>query len=174
MHPVKSIRKGNILVDKTPIVYSWWFKDSAAKKLLNKLGDYISWQDVCKTTLKGECYFLLYIGKGKNGHTRLVDYHILDKSDFHTKGIKNGRISSLRASICGLLDIQMSLGKEKVDKFIDANCYVNWKIEKGDLKESEKKSIKSKYLPLNDHYLNCEHAKEHRKILRQCKKDMRK
>jgi len=91
MHPVKSIRKGNILVDKTPIVYSWWFKDSAAKKLLNKLGDYISWQDVCKTTLKGECYFLLYIGKGKNGHTRLVEYHILDKSDFHTKGIKNGR-----------------------------------------------------------------------------------
>ena len=49
MHPVKSIRKGNILVDKTPIVYSWWFKDSAAKKLLNKLGDYISWQDICKT-----------------------------------------------------------------------------------------------------------------------------
>ena len=174
MHPVTAIRHGKISVDSSPIIYYWWFKESSVKILLRKLHDYILWNELSFKNVNGQKYVLLYVGKGKNGKARLADYHILDKSNFHKTGIANSRISSLRASICGLLDITMSSGKNDVDKFIDENCLVNWTVEKGDLKTAELISIESNYLPLNDHHLNSIYAKEHRKIIRDCKKNMRK
>jgi len=174
MYAVKEVRSGNILVEENPVVYRWWFKQSAVKKLLKKLNKYIIWDDLCEQNIHGQNYVLLYVGKGNSGKGRLVDYHILDKNNFHKTGILNGRISSLRASVCGLLDIPMSTGRAFIDSYFDNNCYVEWSVIKTDLKDAETKDLKSKYLPLNDHHLKSVHAKTHRKILRECKKKMRK
>jgi|GEM_PF-712993 len=40
MYSVKEVRSGNIIVEEKPVVYRWWFKQSAVKKLLKKLNKY--------------------------------------------------------------------------------------------------------------------------------------
>ena len=171
---VKSIRNEKKKITDNPILYYWWFKTDSLKILLNKLIgiysiDRIKVKDIAKVN-----YSLLYIGRAKNGHNRLIKYHIFDSNNFHSKGVENGRLSSLRATLCGLLDLPMSESKENINDFMDNNCIVEWQEYSIDeLNKNEKKSIRSNYLPLNYQNTKGIISKEHRKILRDSKKLMR-
>lgn len=172
---VKNIRENNIKISKEPIVYYWWFKTSVFNNLLSKLESEIEFEKVKLKTINGIEYGLLYIGQAKNGHDRLVKYHMLDYNNFHEKGVENGRLSSLRTTLCGLLDLPMSKSKNEVNDFMDANCiveYENCSLE--ELNEFEQIKIKGNYLPLNYQHTKGILTSEHRKILRESKKRMRK
>lgn len=182
---VKDIRANNIQITTKPIIYYWWFKESCFDQLFNLLNGVVNLQKITKKTIDGKTYGLLYIGKAINGNERLVKYHILDKSNYHFKGVKNRRLSSLRQTLCGLLGLPMSNNKQTINDFMDENCIVEWKeISFADLEgnsekdrnniieKTEREEIQEYYLPLNDKGSSI--GKEHRAILRNCKKEQRK
>ncbi|WP_298266180.1 GIY-YIG nuclease family protein [uncultured Lutibacter sp.] len=172
---VKSIRENNIKITKEPIVYYWWFKTNIFGDLLSKVETEIEFEKIKLKTFSSTEYGLLYIGQAKNGHDRLVKYHMLDYNNFHEKGVENGRLSSLRTTLCGLLDLPMSKSKNIVNDFMDENCiveYENCTLE--ELNEFEQIKIKGNYLPLNYQHTKGILTSEHRKILRESKKRMRK
>lgn len=174
MLKVNEIRKNNIRITSEPIVYYWWFKMSCLQRLLIKLNDHIDFDKVKTRKIDGEEYALLYVGKGRNGHDRLVKYHIYDSNNFHTNGVQNGRLSSLRTTLCGLLSLPMSKSKQEVNSFIDENCIVEWEICEGaNLDRRELEEIRSNYLPLNWQHTSGILTKEHRKILSKLKNRMR-
>jgi hypothetical protein len=174
MITVANIRNQNIKITNDPIVYYWWFKTNCFDNLLNLLHREIDIARILIREINGESYGLLYIGKGKNGHDRLVRYHIHDSQNFHTTGVQNGRLSSLRQTLCGLLQLQMSSSKNDINTFMDNNCIVEFEtcsLQNVDTTEHEK--ITTNYLPLN--YQNTVNilTSRHRKILSECKKIMR-
>jgi hypothetical protein len=171
---VKNIRENNIKITKEPIVYYWWFKTNVFNNLLSKLESEIEFEKVKLKNINGTEYALLYIGQAKNGHDRLVKYHMLDYNNFHEKGVENGRLSSLRTTLCGLLDLPMSRSKNKVNDFMDESCVVEWEnCTLEELNEFEQTKIKGNYLPLNYQHTKGILTFEHRKILRESKKRMR-
>jgi hypothetical protein len=143
---VTSFRSGKEKITNRPIIYKWWFKEEILPQLLKQL---IHEVDMNRIEYKNG-YGLLYIGRGKKGHARLINYHILDSSNFHEKGVDNGRLSSLRQTLCGLLGCKMRTGCETVNVFVDKNCKVEWSIvgDSAALLENESAEIKSHYLPL--------------------------
>lgn len=174
MMRVANIRHQNIRITNNPIVYYWWFKKSCFDNLLKLLDTEIYINRILVKEINGEAYGLLYIGKGKNGNDRLVKYHIHDSQNFHITGVQNGRLSSLRQTLCGLLQRQMSLSKNYINTFMDDNCIVEFEtcnLQHLDTIEYEK--ITTNYLPLN--YKNTKNilTTGHRKILRECKKRMK-
>lgn len=174
MMTVANIRNQNIKITNDPIVYYWWFKTSCFDNLLNKLYTEIDFERILTKEINGEFYGLLYIGKGKKGHDRLVNYHIYDSQNFHTTGVQNGRLSSLRQTLCGLLQFQMSLSKDDINSFMDNNCIVEFETcSLENLDSTEHFKITNNYLPLN--YQNTKNILtfRHRKILSECKKSMR-
>lgn len=174
MIKVSDIRLNNLQITKKPIIYFWWFKTSCFQELFRLIKTEIQIEKIKIKEISGENYGLLYIGKAINGNDRLIKYHILDSQNFHIKGVLNGRLSSLRQTICGLLELQMSTSRDQINNFIDQNCIVEFEscsIKELDLHESDK--IKKNYLPLN-----YKHTKEtltplHRKILSASKKVMK-
>ena len=172
---VKNIRENKIKISKEPIVYYWWFKRSVINKLLSKLESEIEFEKIKLKIINSTEYGLLYIGQAKNGHDRLVKYHMLDYNNFHEKGVENGRLSSLRTTLCGLLDLPMSKSKDIVNNFMDENCiveYENCTLE--ELNEFEQIKIKGNYLPLNYQHTKGILTSKHREILRESKRRMRK
>jgi hypothetical protein len=175
MMTVANIRDQNIRITNEPIVYYWWFKKKCFDNLLNLLKPEIDFERILIREINGETYGLLYIGKGKNGHDRLVKYHIHDSQNFHIKGVQNGRLSSLRQTLCGLLQLQMSSSKNEINNFMNNNCIVEFETcILQNLDTIEHKKITTNYLPLN--YQNSKNilTSGHRKILSECKKRMRK
>jgi len=171
---VKNIRNNNIKITKEPIIYYWWFKTSIFNELLSELKSEIEFKKIKIRKFDETEYGLLYIGKAKKGHDRLVKYHILDYNNFHEKGVKNGRLSSLRATLCGLLKLPMSTSKNEVNNFMDENCIVEWKqVSLEELDKLEKKEIENNYPPLNYQHTKGILTTKHRKILSELKKQMR-
>lgn len=171
---VSNIRLQDIKITKEPIVYYWWFKAACFDQLLGLLKAEIDFERIRVKEINGEAYGLLYIGKGKNGHDRLVKDHIHDSQNFHTTGIQNGRLSSLRQTLCGLLQLPMSTSKDAINNFMDNYCIVEFEtciLQHIDTNEHEK--ISTNYLPLN--YQNTKNilTSRHRKTLSECKKRMR-
>ncbi|MCR8666236.1 hypothetical protein NO995_00940 [Aestuariibaculum sp. M13] len=172
---VKEIRQKNIEITNSPIVYYWWFKTDIFNQLLNKLNSEIDLNKIKRNQFNGIEYGLLYVGQAKKGHDRLVKYHMLDSNNFHLKGVENGFLSSLRTTLCGLLELPMTLSKNKIDEFIDENCIVEWENSSlEELNQLEKKRIQDNYLPLNYQHTKGILSKNHRKILSESKKLMRK
>lgn len=95
MEKVIDYRIRNKKITADPIVYKWWFKLDILKTLLLILDEEIEYN---KIIIRNN-YALLYVGSGINGHERLINYHILDKNNYHLKGIQNKRLSSLRQTI---------------------------------------------------------------------------
>ena len=171
---VEEIRKKNIKITNEPIIYYWWFKTESLNKLLKKLSNVSDNEKLKIKNIEGENYALLYIGKAKKGHDRLIKYHIHDSSNFHLTGVENGRLSSLRSTLCGLLELRMSSSKEKINKFMDENCIVEWQSEAlNEIETKERMLIKTHYLPLNWQNTKGILSKEHRNILSRSKKEMR-
>lgn len=172
---VESIRRLQTKITKDPIVYFWWFNDICIENLLFFLQNEIDLNRISKKTINGKVYNLLYVGKGKNGNERLIKYHILDSQDFHRTGIVNGRLSSLRQTLCGLLEYPMSTSKLLVNEFIDNNCIVEFqKCTLEELNDFENRMIVNNYLPLNHQNTKGILTEKHRKILTECKKRMKK
>jgi hypothetical protein len=172
---VKVIRDKNITITKEPIIYYWWFKTNIFYNLLSKLKSEIEFNKIELKKFNEIEYGLLYVGQAKKGHDRLVKYHILDSNNYHDKGIENGRLSSLRTTLCGLLNLPMSENKKVINEFMDENCIVEWEnCTLNDLNEYEETKIKGIYLPLNYQHTKGILTYEHRKILRESKKKMRK
>ena len=175
MMTVANIRHQNIKITKEPIVYYWWFKISCFSQVLGLLYEEIDDKRILIKLVNNENYGLLYIGKGKNGHDRLVKYHIHDKQNFHEKGVENGRLSSLRQTLCGLLQLPMSTSKEKINNFMDENCFVEFETcSLKELDSLEYEKITSNFLPLNYQNTRNTLTSKHRKILSQSKKNMKK
>ena len=173
--PVEEIRLREIKITNEPIVYYWWFKTEIFGDLLNKLYSEIDLNKIKRKVFDGIEYGLLYVGQAKKGHDRLIKYHILDSNDFHRKGVENGLLSSLRTTLCGLLELPMSLSKDEVNEFMNRNCIVEWEnCTIDELNELEKNRIQSNYLPLNYQHTKDILTKKHRKILSESKKMMRK
>jgi hypothetical protein len=153
-----------------PIIYKLWVVEEGMTLLLRKLKAEV---DVAKLKRQGN-FYLLYIGCGKNGNERLLRYHILDSNKFHVTGITNGRLSSLRQTICGLMGWKMSSAQKLVDSFFDDYCVVTYyETNLIGIKDEEKNLILENYLPLNYHYTKLSLSYIHRKILRDCKRKMR-
>jgi len=169
---VRSFRRGKEKITKRPIIYKWWFRKQIVPLLLKPLTYEV---DMNRIEYKKR-YGLLYIGRAKNGHARRINYHIFDSSNFHKKGVENGRLSSLRQTLCGLLRCKMSTACGRVNKFMDKNCKIEWRIvdDSAALLKNEAAEIKSHYLPLN--YQHTKHilTPNHRKILSALKKRARR
>lgn len=174
MIAVKDIRDKDLRITNKPIVYYWWFKTSCFEQLLALLKEEIDFGRIVIKEIHQEPYGLLYIGKGKNGHDRLVKYHIHDSSNFHTKGVQNGRLSSLRQTLCGLLQLPMTSSKNAINSFMDDNCMVEFKTHVLEsLDGIEKEEITNNYLPLNSQNTQRTLTTKHRTILSACKKRMK-
>jgi len=169
---VKNLR--SLKISNDSIIYYWWFKSVILPDLLKDLP--CDSNKIKYKIIDDDEYALLYIGKAINAHNRLVNYHILDKNNFHEKGIVNRRLSSLRQTLCGLLSLPMSSAKELINEFMDQNCYVEWCfiISSKDLDNLETKCIRENYLPLNYQNTLGILSKEHRKKLKCLKKSVRK
>lgn len=174
MITVATIRSQNIKITKEPIVYYWWFNIACFEQLFKFLHQEIDLNKIKIKEINKIHYGLLYIGKGKNGNDRLIKYHILDSQNFHITGVKNGRLSSLRQTLCGLLNYPMSTSQNNINKFLDENCLVEFKTcVLGDLNTIEKLEITNHYLPLNYQHTKGILTHNHRKILSTCKKNMK-
>ena len=175
MMTVANIRLQHTKITKEPIVYYWWFKTACFSQLLSLLDEEIDNEKIVIKEINNEPYALLYIGKGKNGHDRLIKYHILDSQNFHNIGVENGRLSSLRQTLCGLLQLPMSSSKLQINEFMDQNCCVEYqtcRIDELDRLEHDK--IRKNYLPLNYQNTKGILTSKHREILSQSKKRMRR
>jgi hypothetical protein len=175
MMTVANIRLQDTKITKEPIVYYWWFKTACFSQLLSLLDEELDNEKIVIKEINNEPYALLYIGKGKNGHDRLIKYHIHDSQNFHNTGVENGRLSSLRQTLCGLLQLPMSSSKLQINDFMDQNCFVEYEtcsIDELDKLEHDK--IKKNYLPLNYQNTKGILTSKHRKILSQSKKRMRR
>lgn len=174
---VADIRKNNIQITRNSIVYYWWFKLECLPTLLSNFEKGNCPVDLSKVRMHrfdNIEFALLYVGKGKNGDGRLVKYHIHDSSDFHSKGVENGRLSSLRTTLCGLLNLPMSQSREAINHFMDEYCVVEWiEVDQETLDEIEQDRIRREYLPLNYQHTHGILSKEHRRILSSSKKAMR-
>lgn len=150
MIKVSDIRLNNIQITKKSIIYFWWFKTSCFELLFELLHSEIEINKIKIRNIAGENYGLLYIGKAINGNERLIKYHIKDSQNFHANGVINGRLSSLRQTICGLLRLQMSTSRDQVSTFIDQNCIIQFEpCDMSKLNFFESEIIKNNYLPLN-------------------------
>ena len=175
MMKVSNIRIQDIKITKEPIVYYWWFKTSCFDNLLCLLNGEINIENIVTKKINNEDYGLLYIGKGKNGHDRLIKYHIFDSQNFHNSGVENKRLSSLRQTLCGLLQLQMSISKVAINEFMDQNCFVEFETcSLQELDNLEHQKIRNNYLPLNFQNTLGILTSNHRKILTQSKKRMRR
>lgn len=175
MKKVAEIRSENIKITRESIVYFWWFKINCFEQLLGSLNEEINHNKIKLLEIGNDNYGLLYIGKGKNGHERLINYHIHDSQNFHGKGVQNGRLSSLRQTICGLLELPMSTSKTFINEFMNENCLVDYYVcDINQLDIIEHKEIRGNYLPLN--YQNTKDilSEKHRRILSDSKKRMRR
>ena len=174
LEDVRKYRDQTQKITDRPIIYKWWFKQNIISLLLEKL---ISEIDMSRILVKNG-YALLYIGSAINGHNRLIKYHILDANNFHTKGVSNGRLSSLRQTLCGLLDCNMSSGFSFINNFIDDYCRIEWRTvnveTKKDIEVLEKKEIRGNYLPLNWKNTKGILSTQHRRILTSSKKSVRR
>lgn len=174
MMTVGNIRLQDIKITKDPIVYYWWFKTDCFKQLLSLLNEEIDYKKIVIKEINNKHYGLLYIGKGKNGHDRLIKYHIHDSQNFHESGVENRRLSSLRKTLCGLLQLPMSTSKGEINDFMDKNCIVEFDIcSLQELNKLELDKITNNYLPLNYHHTTKYLTGRHRAILTECKKSMR-
>lgn len=139
--------------------------------MLHKLQSEIDESKIKRIQFDDKEFCLLYVGQAKKGHDRLVKYHILDASNFDQKGIENGFLSSLRTTLCGLLELPMSSSKKAINEFIEANGMVQREHgEVAALNELEKDRIQANYLPLNYQHTKGMMTTEHRKIWSQSKR----
>lgn len=156
MSNIESVKKLRTLIAqkknpvcKCPGVYCWWFQKDAAIKLL-KAFPKLDLNKLRSRQIDGETYLALYFGISKNLKER-IEWHI---SQQHTpSAVKSGYLSTLRQTLSAVLDIDMSISEQPVNRLMDDNCHWEWECtdSENDAKEREKAELtQSKFCyPLN-------------------------
>ena len=115
-------------IEKQPGVYRWWFKAKAAQTLLENLP--LIQEELAKIQTRdidGEEYWCLYFGISKDMLGR-AKWHITQKHS--QSAVKHGTLSTLRNTLGALLGEDMSKSRDKVNEFMDDNCYWEWDYSK--------------------------------------------
>lgn len=122
-----------------PGIYRWWFCESDAKSILNKIG-INCFGKIQKRVIDGETYYALYFGISKDLRSRFI-WHISQKHSI--SNVKNGTLSTLRQTISAVLSKDMTRSETDVNNLMD-NCYLEWdyvdkpeEIEKDELSKSD-------------------------------------
>ena len=129
-------------------VYCWWFRRDAAETLIANIPLTESeTKRISKRIISNDEYWALYFGISKDMLNR-AKWHILQK---HTlSAVRNGRLSTLRQTLSGLLKNRMTESENVVNQFIDDNCYWEWEYDADPkLRESKELSSDNKCYPLN-------------------------
>lgn len=103
-------------------VYRWWFKEDAAMRLLRQLPP-VNTDCIMKRMINGDCCWALYFGISGNMRQRIA-WHICQQ---HTSSaVRSGYLSTLRQVISALLNEDMTISQNSVNKLMDASCYLEW------------------------------------------------
>lgn len=104
-------------------VYRWWFKEDAAMQLLKQLPPVQTEERIAKRLIDGNSYWALYFGISGNLRQRIA-WHICQQ---HTSSaVRSGYLSTLRQVISALLNEDMKISQNSVNKLMDASCYLEW------------------------------------------------
>ena len=137
-------------VKKEPGVYRLWMKEVTALEILNKLNCSNLAGNLLQKNIQGKDYLAMYFGMSKNMHDRLK-WHVLQNHD--AKTVKNGTISTLRHTLSSILfiDEPITSTKEKLDKWMDDNCFFEWEYmpDKSIAAHIEEEEISRNIYPLN-------------------------
>lgn len=108
--------------ENRPGIYRWWFKEDAAMRLLRQLPP-VNTVRIMKRMINGDCYWALYFGISGNMRQRIA-WHICQQ---HTSSaVRSGYLSTLRQVISALLNEDMTISQNSVNKLMDASCYLEW------------------------------------------------
>lgn len=146
-------------------VYCWWFKREAAQSLLAKLP--LTQEELAKIQereIEDESYLALYFGISKDMLAR-AKWHTMQKHS--PSAVKHGTLSTLRQTISALLGKDMSQSRDKVNEFMDDNCYWEWGYSKNPkaVENAELSSVDKCY-PLN--------IQENKTITKEVRKELSK
>jgi hypothetical protein len=130
-------------------IYCWWFKEDAAKQLLQQLPLSPSELNRIQTrVIEGIEYFALYFGISSKDLLSRFKWHI---SQNHTdSSVKYGTISTFRQTLSALLNKNQSVSEMCINDFMDENCYLEWEYnDSPDVIEKKELSSNDKCYPLN-------------------------
>ena len=135
------------VVDKSPGIYAWWFKEEAARQLLKPL-EPVDHSRLARRTIDGEPYVALYFGISRDLRGR-IRWHVAQK---HTpSSVSRGFLSTLRLTLSALLGLPASQAEQAVNDFIDANCRLSFAhvptLAKAEAEEADE--LSTNYYPLN-------------------------
>lgn len=152
VHSLRALIQGKqlaSLVDKTPGVYVWWFKESAAKQLLVPLKG-VDWHHphLQRRTIDGEGYVALYFGISRDLRGRIT-WHVAQRHT--TSAVSRGFLSTLRLTLSALLALPASQAEQAVNDFIDKNCLLSFRnvLTLEDAEREELTELSTNYYPLN-------------------------
>lgn len=142
-----AVRQLGTVVDKSPGIYVWWFKEEAAWQLLKPL-EPVDHSRLARRTINGEPCVALYFGISRDLRSR-IRWHVAQK---HTpSAISKGFLSTLRLTICALLGLPASVAEQAVNDFMDANCYISFAhmLMLAETEAKEADELSTNYYPLN-------------------------
>ena len=159
-------------IEKQPGVYRWWFKAEGAKRILTQLNLSPSeYNMIARREIEGTEYWALYFGISSDMLGR-AKWHIMQKHS--QSAVKHGTLSTLRNTLGALLKEDMSKSMDKVNEFMDDNCYWEWEYnDPAEVEKAELSSESGKCYPLNiksNKTVECKVRKKLRDLRRKHKK----
>lgn len=151
---IESVKKlrSRINAADSPVLYKWWFKHD------NRIWDKFVSNGIDTARLEvrnidGEDYYALYVGIGASCISRFR-WHIIPSVHHTPSAVKSGVISTLRKTLCALLDLKLLGAEQLVNQYMDDNCFLEWElfqkgIDKPGLEDIESDSINAGYYALN-------------------------
>ena len=105
----------------SPVLYKWWFKYDG--KLFDIFVEHkVDKEKLEKKVIDGVDYYALYIGIARSCISRFR-WHIIPSVHHTPSAVKSGVISTLRKTLCALLDLKL-LGREDIESAsINAGYY---------------------------------------------------
>ena len=105
---IESVKKlrSRINAADSPVLYKWWFKYD--KRIWDKfVSNGIDTARLEVRNIDGEDYYALYVGIGASCISRFR-WHIIPSVHHTPSAVKSGVISTLRKTLCALLDFETS------------------------------------------------------------------
>lgn len=135
---------------KDPGVYCWWFDKDGMDKILKPIVNFgLDKTKIATKPISGKKYYALYFGKAqKESVISRLKWHICQK---HSKSaVSHGYLSTLRATLSALLQLDKSQSEANVNDFMNKHCVVEWwYLEQPKIESVEKCIISNGYFPLN-------------------------
>ena len=110
--------------------YVWWFPEEVANELIGPLKKFIDDDRLEKIQVElfdGQPYYALYFGiaSSKGGLRQRIKWHTAAINPHTAACVRNRTLSTLRQTICGLIEVPMVGTQGDVDKIIE-KCYWEW------------------------------------------------